>query len=452
MSEVGETSPEDAEKRVLKKQVLRLERRTRQLERMLKTSESLARQKKSALTSSLTDMQADAKRLERAKEDAEAAMVTKDHFLATMSHEIRTPMNGVIGCIDLLRATSLESGQREIVHTLKGSAESLMALLNDVLDFAKLQGGHALVESLAFNIGDVASALRGVESKAANKKGIEFRLEIDDALPKAVLGDPHRLRQVLGNLTSNAIKFTGEGCVSLHIAPGSAPGTIRFAVKDTGIGMSPEVMGHIFEAFTQADASTTRRFGGTGLGLAICRTLVDAMGGTLDVMSEPGSGSTFFFEIVLCEAEEGLGASSDGSGAEESEKVDVSGLRILVVDDTPTNLLLAGKMLQRLGCTSVEVDSGAEAVEQAKRGGWDLVLMDCSMPDVDGFEATRRIRALDGDVGLVRIVALTAFSMQGDRERCIDAGMNDYLSKPLRLADLRDHLARTLPLLRKPAA
>lgn len=431
------------EAKAARKDSQRLERRIRQLERLVRTSEAMTRQSHAAMGKSLDDLRELTSDLTAAKDAAEVGLVAKDRFLATMSHEIRTPMNGVIGCIDLLSTCELAQEEQGLVQTMKGSAETLMALLNDILDFAKLQEGPPEIETRRFDLAQLLNSACDPERARCERKGIQLVHALAPALSTQFDGDEHRLRQVLSNLVSNAVKFTDEGSITVSIRRTDDGRALQFEVSDTGIGMKEEVLGSIFAAFTQADATTTRRFGGTGLGLAISSSLVQAMGGEIEVVSKVGVGSSFRFALALCEAlpddqEEPALAPALGVIAAEA----VRGLRILLVDDNPINLKVGQKIIQRLGGQVDLATGGAEAVRMALEDDWDAVLMDCSMPDIDGFEATRMIREARGPRGSVCIVALTAQSMEGDRARCLDAGMDDYVRKPIRIMELQEAILR----------
>ncbi len=432
MKDDGAIDKDDAG--AVQKQNLRLERRIRQIERVAKSSEQLANQSEAAYRRTVAD-------LEEATKQAESAVLAKDLFLATMSHEIRTPMNGVIGCIDLIDRAPMSEEQRQIIDTLQVSANSLLLLLNDVLDFAKLESGRTTLEAVPFRLDQLLEEVAQLHTATASASGVEVRTHWGAELRQNVVGDPHRLRQVIHNLTSNAVKFTTRGSVVLSAERRQGTKSVRIEVKDTGIGMSDDVLDSIFIPFRQADESTTRRFGGTGLGLAICKSLVEAMGSQIEVHSELGSGSTFSFEIELEVAE---GVSNEPAreptvwGAPEPR---LEGLRVLLVDDAPVNLLVAEKMLGRLGCDVFACSSGSEAVDLATGQDWDVILMDCSMPDVDGYEASRRIRAAESGKRRVSIVALTAFAMPGDCDKSFAAGMDRHLTKPLKLEALREALA-----------
>ena len=410
----------------------------------MRTSERVARQGQFAYRRTVATLEGRTAELEEATRQAESALLARDLFLATMSHEIRTPMNGVIGCIDLIEQEALRPEQQEVVHTLQDSADSLLVLLNDVLDFAKLESGRTVLESVPFSITKLLDDIARLFAGSGAQSGVTIDSEIDDALPQRVVGDPHRLRQVIQNLASNAMKFTSQGQVTLTAEPGSTPGHVRFSVSDTGLGMTEDVLESIFEPFKQAEESTTRRFGGTGLGLAICKALVDAMGGSFQVTSALGAGSKFTFEILLESAEAIGDAAATEPSTSTSSEASAGEHRILLVDDNPVNLLVANKMLQRLGYEATLAKGGQEAIDLAAASDWSIILMDCSMPEIDGYEATRRIRAVEGEDEHVYIVALTAFAMAGDRARSLAAGMDDHLTKPLKLDALRELLDRSL--------
>jgi signal transduction histidine kinase/ActR/RegA family two-component response regulator len=388
--------------------------------------------------------------IERLLAEAQQASRLKSEFLANMSHEIRTPMNGIIGMTDLVMTTPLTAEQRDYLDTARLSARSLLTILNDVLDFSKIEAGRLDLNPIDFSLRQCVAETCKMLRVVAAEKGLVLEWAASGGVPDNVVGDPDRLRQVLYNLLSNAIKFTAKGGVYLNIehqdtAPydhgseGSA--VLRFAVRDTGIGIPHEKQRIIFEAFRQADGSTTRKYGGTGLGLAICSRLVEMMGGSIQVESEAGAGSTFHFTVRFGLAP--LASSARPTDAVSLKNmlaaVGASGtnapaapLRILLAEDNPVNQRLAMRLLERRGHRVNLASSGREAIEWAEREAFDLILMDLQMPDMDGLEATAMIREQEKQRGgRTPIVALTAHTMKGDRERCLAAGMDNYINKPI---------------------
>ena len=392
-----------------------------------------------------------------ARDEAVAASALKSEFLATMSHESRTPMNGILGFAEMLAESELDETQREHLDIIRGEAELLLQIINDILDFSKIEAGRLVLEHRRFDLWALTDRLRELLAPRAEAKGLSLSIEVDPTTPRWLVGDPVRLRQMLLNLLDNAIKFTASGSVRATLAPRTAPETestpsdpskvmLHGTVIDTGSGVAPADAERLFERFTQADSSARRAHGGTGLGLAITRGLARILGGDVTLESQPGEGSTFQFSACFERAQPAdLPASTDAQPDAAQIRPQTALGRILVVEDNPVNRRLALLNLQALGFEVQTVNGGEAAVEACAAEHFDAVLMDCQMPGMDGFEATRRIRSAElsagkQSTGHVPIIALTAAAMRGDRERCIAAGMDDYLSKPFS----RDTLAATL--------
>ena len=382
---------------------------------------------------------------------AKAASEMKSNFLATMSHEIRTPINGVIGMASLLIDTELNAAQRSYVDAVRSSADMLLTLVNDILDISKAEAGKVDLESIDFEIEHLVLDVERTLTFASSKKGLKLFRSVAPDLPAHFRGDPSRLRQVVINLVNNAIKFTSHGQVSLEIKPEKIELDrmfLRFEISDTGIGISEESIHRLFQAFSQADCTTTRRFGGTGLGLSISKHLVNLMGGEIGVRSEVGKGSTFWFVIPLEMGNpNGLGSPVTARAPKNQRR-----LRILIADDNSINQTIAIKMLEKLGHSAIAVGNGQEAIDALDKTHFDLLFMDCHMPELDGYEATKYIRKSKlFSFSNIPIIAMTANAMIGDREKCLDAGMNDYISKPMKLEGIIDVIERTLDSHRRSA-
>ncbi|MBL8441572.1 MAG: response regulator, partial [Betaproteobacteria bacterium] len=391
-----------------------------------------------AFNSMLEALEERERELRTARDSALRFARLKAEFAATLSHEIRTPLNGVIGTLDMLKAGAMGVRERELLELAWDSGQYLLELINNILDFSKLEAGKLEPERTRFDLAKLVRNTVNLFVPQAEAQNLALEFSLADGVPEAVLSDPARLRQILSNLIGNALKFTSSGRVSVQVEP-AAPGSLTFTVVDTGIGINADDQARIFDSFTQADPSTTRRFGGSGLGLAICKQLVRALGGEIGVESTPGKGSRFHFTLP-CPAAPELEVPT----ASPEPAATRPAPRILVVEDNRTNQIVAEGMLKMLGCRCRIAGNGREALIAWQDGLWDLILMDCAMPEMDGFEATARIRDTEGELARVPIVAMTANNQESDIEKCLAAGMDGHLPKPLTLEALAECLGRRL--------
>jgi signal transduction histidine kinase/DNA-binding response OmpR family regulator len=380
--------------------------------------------------------------MQKAKEEAEEARKIQEQFLANMSHEIRTPMNGILGMIQLIKGTTLNEEQCECIDTINESAANLLVIINDILDFSKISNGKMVLEEVDYVFKDVIKNCIKITQLKAQEKGIELTTDIDAGIFPVLSGDPVRLNQILINLVGNAIKFTEKGTVTVSakmLEENESTTKVEFSIQDTGIGIPEDKLSSIFESFTQASSSTTRKYGGTGLGLTITKQLVELQGGKIYIKSAPGTGSTFSFFLVIKKAATSENVAKGSAGIQSS--TELSGVNILLVEDNVINQKVATKTLMRQGAIVDIANNGREAIEMVQKKAYSVILMDIQMPEMDGLQATEYIRnQMEHPLNKTPIIAMTASALVSEKGRCLSIGMNDYLSKPFVAKDLFDKI------------
>jgi CheY-like chemotaxis protein len=384
--------------------------------------------------------------LQAEKESAIVASKAKSSFLAHMSHELRTPLNGLLGMLQILSTTKLDENQEEILMNAQVSGKTLLEVINNILDLSKIEAGGLELESIGFDLKDIVQQVMTILKPMADKKGLRLSSTLPDDLPY-LNGDPTRVKQIILNLVGNAIKYTLNGSVDIvitHKSPTDFDAEIYVEVRDTGIGIPADKIESVFQSFSQADLSTTRQFGGTGLGLTIVKSLVELMGGTTGVTSTPEKGSTFWCKILFPISDSLFESRYNTDTNADIGTIPPSKVRVLVVEDAPMNILMMKKAMSVYGITNVSyAENGKQALALYKPGAWDIILMDCFMPEMNGYDATKAIREQErGTIYHTPILAMTANAMAGDREECLRQGMDYYLAKPINLAVLKTMLSQ----------